>query len=196
MIAALFVDERGPYVGLPDVDVWGLSRDARTYPGPYPVVAHPPCNVWCQLAHINQKRYGHKVGDDGGCFASALASVRRWGGVLEHPAKSYAWAAHGLMRPLSSGTWTRDIFGGWVCYVEQAHYGHDARKGTWLYASGVTSLPSMIWGASEGKALVSWCNNHGTEHDSRPRISKREASRTPQEFRDVLISIARSVKLG
>lgn len=118
------------------------------------------------------------------------------GGVLEHPAKSYAWAAHGLMRPLSSGTWTRDIFGGWVCYVEQAHYGHDARKGTWLYASGVTSLPSMIWGASEGKALVSWCNNHGTEHDSRPRISKREASRTPQEFRDVLISIARSVKLG
>jgi hypothetical protein len=80
MIAALFVDERGPYVGLPNVDAWGLTRDARTYAGPHPVVAHPPCNVWCQLAHINQARYGHIVGEDGGCFASALASVRRWGG--------------------------------------------------------------------------------------------------------------------
>lgn len=197
MIAALFVDERGPYVGLPDVDVWGLSRDARTYPGPHPVVAHPPCNVWCQLAAINEARYGHKVGDDGGCFAAALAAVRRWGGILEHPAYSLAWSRFGLVNPPTNGSWVRDIFGGWTCHVEQGRYGHKARKATWLYAFGVTHLPSMRWGRGESsRAIVSWCNNHGTEHDKRPRIGKREASRTPQEFRDVLISIARSVKLG
>lgn len=33
-IAALYVDERGPYVGLPGVDAWGISRDARLYAGP------------------------------------------------------------------------------------------------------------------------------------------------------------------
>jgi len=195
MIAALFVDERGPYAGRPDVDVWGLTRDARTYAGPYPVVAHPPCNVWCQVAPVNQKRYGHKVGDDGGCFVSALASVRQWGGLLEHPAYSYAWPRFGLIKPPKSGSWVRDIFGGWTCHVEQVQYGHRARKATWLYAFGVTEFPSMLWGnGKKAEALVSWCNNHGTEHDSRPRISKREASRTPDEFRDALISIARSVK--
>jgi hypothetical protein len=196
-VAALFVDERGPYVGLPDVDVWGLTRDARTYAGPYPVVAHPPCSVWCQLAAINEKRYGHKRGEDGGCFAAAVASVRRWGGILEHPAYSLAWPAFGLVEPPSSGTWARDLFGGWVCHVEQGQYGHEARKATWLYAFGVTELPSLRWGrGAASNALVSYCTNHVPDSEQRKRLSKKEARRTPIEFRDVLISIARSVKLG
>lgn len=40
-IAALFVEPNGPYAGLPGVELWDLSRDARLYDGPYPVVAHP-----------------------------------------------------------------------------------------------------------------------------------------------------------
>ena len=85
MIAALFVHKNGTYFGLPDVDPWDKARDARKYPGPHPVVAHPPCARWCRLAGLVEKRWGHKKGDDGGCFESALGSVRRWGGVLEHP---------------------------------------------------------------------------------------------------------------
>jgi hypothetical protein len=54
MIAALFVDPAGVYSGLEDVDPWGPPQDAREYLGPHPVVAHPPCSSWCQLAHINQ----------------------------------------------------------------------------------------------------------------------------------------------
>ena len=86
MIAALYVETNGAYSGRPDVDPWDIERDARRYDGPHPVVAHPPCDRWCKMAPVNQARYGHKVGDDGGCFAAALAAVRRWGGVLEHPA--------------------------------------------------------------------------------------------------------------
>ena len=46
VIAALYVQERGCYVGLDGVDPWPESRDARSYAGPYPVVAHPPCERW------------------------------------------------------------------------------------------------------------------------------------------------------
>lgn len=94
MIAALFVQANGSYYGLPDVDPWDQKRDARLYPGPWPVVAHPPCSRWCRLAGLVEARWGHKRGEDGGCFAFALASVRRWGGVLEHPAYSDAWTAN------------------------------------------------------------------------------------------------------
>lgn len=43
MVAALYVEPNGIYFGLPNVDPWDIYRDARTYPGPWPVVAHPPC---------------------------------------------------------------------------------------------------------------------------------------------------------
>ena len=88
-VAALFVATGGSYFGLPGVDPWDVERDARKYRGPHPVVAHPPCQLWVNFAALNFKRYGgehNRPGNDGGCFESALASVRRWGGVLEHPA--------------------------------------------------------------------------------------------------------------
>lgn len=200
MIAALFVDARGCYAELEGVDVWDASRDARLYDGPHPVVAHPPCTRWCRLAGLVEARWGHKRGDDGGCFASALASVRRWGGVLEHPAYSKAWDAHGLVKPPTGGGWVRadavDGFNGWTCYVEQARYGHVAKKATWLYAHGV-ELPTLRWGHvpdTEVKALVSWCGNRVRSGESRPRVGKRAAEATPAEFRDVLIAMARSAR--
>lgn len=97
MVAALFVETNGIYFGLPNVEPWDIRRDARAYAGPHPVVAHPPCDRWCQMAPVNQARYGHRVGDDGGCFAAALAAVRRWSGILEHPAVSLAWPAFGTV---------------------------------------------------------------------------------------------------
>lgn len=160
MIAALFVATGGVYFNLPGVDPWDEVRDARLYAGPWPVVAHPPCSTWCQVAHVNQARYGHKVGDDGGCFASALASVRKWGGVLEHPAETYAWPAHGLLRPARGG-WSRGVFdGGWVCEVSQRAYGHRARKRTWLYAV-TPEVPSVDWSRPAPLATVSFLTNHG-----------------------------------
>lgn len=195
-VAALYVHEGGAYFDLPDVDPWPESRDARLYRGPHPVVAHPPCTRWCRLAGLVEARWGHKRGEDGGCFASALASVRRWGGVLEHPAYSDAWAAHDLNRPPTGGGWVNaDLCGGWTCYVEQGRYGHVAKKATWLYAVGV-KLPQLRWGHDpdqRSKALVSWCGNHTNAHDKRPRVGKKAAAATPAAFRDVLLEMARSV---
>jgi hypothetical protein len=194
-VAALFVDAKGIYEGLPDVELWDEARDARKYPGPHAVVAHPPCSRWCRLAGLVEARWGHKGGEDGGCFASALDSVRRWGGVLEHPAYSDAWTAFGLPIP-SAGGWQRGVDGGWTCHVEQGRYGHPAKKATWLYAYGVDELPSLQWGAdpdTKSGALVSWCGNHTSKFDKRPRVGKRAAAATPIQFRDLLLSIARQV---
>lgn len=95
MIAALFVATGGVYFGLPDVDPWDEARDARGYAGPHPVVAHPPCERWGRYWHGGPSVKVRRVkGDDGGCFASALAAVRRWGGVLEHPEASQGHAGN------------------------------------------------------------------------------------------------------
>lgn len=198
-IAALYVQHRGAYYGLPGVEPWGLpDRDAREYAGPWPVVAHPPCSRWCRLAGLVEARWGHKRGDDGGCFAAALSAVRRFGGVLEHPAYSDAWAAFDLPVPPTGGGWVRGICGGWSCYVEQQRYGHAAKKATWLYAFGC-DLPSLRWGHKangDAAAPVSWCGNRVRSGESRPRVGKAAASRTPAEFREVLIAMARSARVA
>lgn len=195
-ISALFVIDNGPYFGLDAVDPWPEARDARQYNGADPVVAHPPCSRWCQLAGLVQARWGHKVGDDGGCFASALTNVRRVGGVLEHPAYSKAWRAHGLAHPPRVGGWVpADDHGGWTCHVEQGHYGHLARKATWLYAVR-TERPELRWGPGPAaRAWISNCaNNMRTRTGQVQRLSKKQRLATPPEFKALLISLARSVR--
>lgn len=194
MIAALFVDARGSYVGLPDVDPWPESRDARLYAGPHPVVAHPPCQLWGKFAVINYKRWGgehNRPGNDGGCFASALGAVRLWGGVLEHPAFTKAWAAHGLTPPDGVGWRLADVGAragpGWVCEVWQSAYGHRAQKRTWLYAVGPRPAP-LDWRRVPGAAWIGYRNKNPNQ---KPTVTAREAIATPPAFRDVLLDIAR-----
>lgn len=194
MIAALFVATGGVYFGLPDVDPWDEKRDARKYAGPHRVVAHPPCARWCRLAGLVEARWGHKRGEDGGCFASALASVRKWGGVLEHPAYSDAWAHFLLPAPPRHGGWVKGICGGWSCHVEQSRYGHRAKKATWLYAFGIDELPSLEWGSfidAKSEALVSWCGNNVKSGEVRPACAAAKP-RLPPRFREALLAIARS----
>ncbi len=203
MIAALYVEPDGIYAGLPGVDAWDEARDARTYAGPHPVVAHPPCQRWGRFWHGSPlKPHQFNLGDDGGCFAAALAAVRRWGGVLEHPADSKAWEAFGLKAPPRSGGWVAaDFEGGWTCYVEQGFYGHIARKPTWLYACGV-DLPSLRWGRGEQRLHPGLVERYGYEYARRKglvsciggkdKTKKRNA--TPSEFRDLLLSIARTAR--
>ncbi len=107
-VAALYVEPKGCYVGAPGVDPWDEARDARTYAGPHPVVAHPPCQRWGRFWHgSTRKPHQFKLGDDGGCFEKALHAVMRWGGVLEHPAHSKAWDAVGRRKPEAGKGWQR-----------------------------------------------------------------------------------------
>lgn len=201
-VAALFVAKAGCYVGLPGVEPWDAGRDARAYAGPHPVVAHPPCERWGRYwggAPATWPRL--KLGDDGGCFAAALAAVRRWGGILEHPEGSHAWRHFDLNTPPRDGGWVvADFEGGWTCCVEQGGYGHRARKATWLYAHSV-DLPSLAWGKAPGDFVRLDEGFHSKEERARAiktgacqRLSKNQRAATPLPFRDLLISIARTAK--
>lgn len=178
-IAALFVEKDGPYFGLEDVDPWDFDRDARVYAGPHPVVAHPPCDRWSLMGLCR----GYYDGQDGGCFDAALKAVCVYGGVLEHPAHTLAWKTFGLPKPAASG-WTRSLLDdGWACEVDQRWYGHEANKPTWLYYVGPTP-PPLRWGrAPRGDRTVGRSWGGGREH---------LRARTPIEFRDVLLAMARS----
>lgn len=200
-IAALFVARGGAYFGLDGVDPWDVGRDARAYAGPHAVVAHPPCQRWGRFWHgSTRKPHQFKLGDDDGCFASALAAVRRWGGVLEHPAHSKAWDAFGLRKPDPEATWLPCGERDWTCYVEQGFYGHLSRKPTWLYASGIVPC-ALRWGRGEQRIHPRALELHGYEKARRIGMMAMVGGKdktlirnaTPPEFRDVLIAIARSV---
>lgn len=177
VIAALFVQENGCYFNLDDVDPWPESRDARKYDGPHHVVAHPPCQRWGRYwsggPMLARTPRALKKGDDAGCFASALQSVRHWGGVLEHPEASHAWQAFGLLAPPKSGGWfPAGDWRGFTCCVEQGHYGHPSRKATWLYACGI-ELPSLIWGPSSGIRLDEGFHSSAQRRQARSAADQR-----------------------
>lgn len=200
-IAALYVQTSGSYSELPGVDMWDEARDARLYDGPYPVVAHPPCQRWGRFWHgSTRKPHQFKLGDDGECFASALTAVRRYGGVLEHPCDSHAWSAFKLNRPERRGTWiVADAEGGWTCCVYQGHYGHFAGKPTWLYARS-SLLPEMRWGPCGQRLHPTAVAKYGYAKARRIGMMAMVGGKhkvairnhTPAPFRDLLISIARS----
>jgi hypothetical protein len=163
-------------------------------------------NLFCsgQALAVSKGAAKEFLGNDGGCFAHALWSVRTFGGVLEHPWDSKAWPWFGLTVPPREGGWVKaDNFGGWTCCIEQKTYGHHARKPTMLYAAGC-DLPELAWGhtapvydqdliARKGIKYVKKLGEVGTKgggRDSHWRIY------TPPAFRDLLLSIARTVELS
>lgn len=198
MIAALFVQARGVYFGVPGVDPWDEARDARKYDGPWPVVAHPPCARWGRYWHGGPNVRVRRVrGDDGGCFASAISSVQKFGGILEHPEASAAWLAFRLAPPPRAGGWVpAGLWApGWTCCVEQGCYGHRARKATWLYAVTERKPPDLVWGPSKASVRLD-AGFHSAEarraaggHVAHQRMSGREVAATPVKFMEALLSI-------
>lgn len=136
------------------------------------------------MAKMVEVHRGLRVGDDSGCFAAALDSVRRFGGVLEHPAFSLAWKAFELPVPGE-----RDCSG--LCVsVRQADFGHGAEKATWLYCVGV-ELPAIPLVLGDAPMVVHFSR---TSRGRRPLLPKRLRAATPPLFAAWLLSAARSYR--
>lgn len=177
-IAALYVDPLGPYPSMSDVECWDQERNAKLYDGPHAIVAHPPCGPWSLLRFFCKHQ-------DAECARVAVAQVRRWGGVLEHPASSLLWREFNL--PLPGGL--PDEFGGWAVELDQVSYGHRARKRTWLYVVGVS--PNSV--AIRRGGVPTHCVNSRKRDTHLKELSAQGRRRTPIAFAEFLVSIARAV---
>jgi hypothetical protein len=182
MIAALYIDDRGPYPTLlgPE-NCYGIGRDARLYSGPGPVVAHPPCGPWGKLRHLYQ-------GGEHECAIRAVEQVRALGGVLEHPAHSRLWGPCVLPRPGEPA----DSFGGYTIEVCQCDFGHVARKRTWLYLVRVPRERVHLPAAREPTHWASGSRNapRGPVPFGIKVCSAQQRRRTPLEFARWLVTLA------
>lgn len=181
-VVALYVDPRGPYPKLLAEGHWyDEARDARTYAGPWPVVAHPPCGPWGRLKHLCTKQPAW-------CGPHAVATVRRWGGVLEHPAGSTLWRACSLPRPGE----LPDAHGGSSYAVRQVSWGHGCIKPTWLYVVGVAwrwMVATQRSGGTPTHRLTNGPRGPSARGDL-IRASAEQRRRTPIAFAEWLISLA------
>jgi hypothetical protein len=190
-VAALYVDERGVYPKMPDVDCWGLERDARLYDGPWPVVAHPPCAPWGSLAHFGYQAAYRDLAP------RAVEQVQRWGGVLEHPEGSRLWRHCELPGPGEHSLFTP----GFTVRVDQVSWGHVARKRTWLYCVGVCHRrvdATLRTGGTPTHWVKSGRRDGGGSGGCAPpgikMCSAEQRRRTPPAFAEWLVSLARSVR--
>lgn len=180
-VAALYVERGGPYFSMPDVDPWDVGRDARTYAGPHPVVAHPPCGPWGRFRNLAS-------GSDRDCAPRAVEQVRKFGGVLEHPAHSMLWRFADLPRPGE----LPDAQGGYTLQVDQCAWGHVARKATWLYVVGADRALATC-GIREGGTpthVVEHTRRDDARHNGLKLCSHQQRRRTPPAFARWLVDLA------
>lgn len=186
MIAALYVDtEIGPYPRIPGVECWDIAKDARRYRGPWPVIAHPPCGPWGRF------RWRYKGGEgDADCALDAVAQVRAYGGVLEHPACSYLWKVIRLPAP---GEFP-DRYGGWSLAVNQVDWGHQALKPTWLYFCGLrqSDLPDLPPPGQPTKCMVRTRSNPHLLME----VPKKDRHVTPLRFAEWLVQAVSRVGIS
>lgn len=184
-VAALYIDPRGPYPKMPGVDCWDETRDARLYGGPHPVVAHPPCGPWGRLKHLYR-------GSEHDIAPLAVEQVRRFGGVLEHPAGSRLWSDLGLPPPGGQ----LDICGGYTLEVNQVLWGHSCVKPTWLYVYGCSGSTEAPFPGREPTHAIFYGRFERSGHAGPKLIgaSKEIRRRTPPLFAEWLVALARSAR--
>ena len=209
-VAVLFARADSVYKTIPGCDVYDIERDARTWPGGCPVVAHPPCRSWGAFSMFAKPRE-----DERALAPWAVEQVRRWGGVLEHPNASKLWPELGLPEPGKI-----DEYGGWTLPIHQHWFGHRAEKKTRLYIVGcaprnIPEMPMVLgeathvigdvgrsglqckcghrFHASLGKyGCPNCCGESGPAKSlNRPEVSKAEREHTPPQLAQWLVDLAR-----
>ena len=182
-VAVLFARQDSYYKTLPNVDCYDIDRDARTWPGGCPVVAHPPCRAWGLLRQFAKPRPDEKA-----LAPWAVAQIREWGGVLEHPAGSTLWPELKLPEPGQ-----RDEFGGWTLVIHQHWFGHRAQKATRLYICGIEpwEIPEMPMKLGNATHCIRPTKNY----PRLPSVTKSEREHTPPALAEWLVDLASRCKV-
>lgn len=181
MVPVLFTMPGSVYESL-GCDCYDETRDALTWPGGRPAIYHPPCRLWSII-----RRFSTAPAEEKGLALWSMDCVRRWGGVVEHPAKSTLFRETGC-----EFGGRRDRWGGWVLSVDQHWFGHPARKKTWLYVVGVGPREIPPYPIMTGPVCY---QVGGSRRKGLPECKKSERIATPIEFAKYLIALTKLVKM-
>ena len=130
----LFVHKRSNYKKYLDLfDCFDSERNALTFSGTVPVIAHPPCRLWSRLRAFSTAPVEEK-----NLALWSLELVRKNGGILEHPFDSSFWKTFDCPQVGSF-----DSFGGTSFVFDQFDFGFYTRKRTRLYIVGLKSLKEL-----------------------------------------------------
>lgn len=164
IITVLYARQDSIYKTFPECNVYDLNRDARTWPGGTPVIAHPPCAQWGQLRGMAKDNPEEKK-----LALHALEQVHRWGGILEHPLSSTLW----LLPEIKNSNV------GTLIPINQSWFGHRATKPTILYIVGLKAgnLPALPYSLNLVRHKI---NN----------MPKKERETTPLELAKWLVKVA------
>ena len=175
-VAALCVSRRSVYHSMLGVEAFDVDRDARTFAGGMPVVAHPPCRTWSAFCRQLVKATAEEHAAEQALGLWCVEQVQEWGGVLEQPAHSHLWEAARLPKPGTS----RDE--GWSLEVWQAWFGYPCKKATWLYFAGIE--PDEV---TPPLSL----HNKGRDRRAVQLMSHGQRSATTPAFAEWLVALAR-----
>lgn len=174
--AALFVRKDSLYKKFFGVDCYDADRDARTFKGGLPVIAHPPCRAWGVLSHMANPEPGER---DLAFFA--VEQVQKNGGVLEHPSGSRLWKEAELPEPGE----LPNLYGGFSILINQYDFGHVASKPTKLYICGIDQTAVTLPLKRAGTPAKSMTGQvYGTT-----RCTQSEREYTPEPLMRWLLSI-------
>ena len=179
-VSVLFARADSIYKSIASCDVYDAARDARSYLGGLPIIAHPPCRSWGRVRGL-----AHIIPEEQQLGLWAVEQVRTWGGILEHPQGSTLWPAAGLPEPGH-----RDRWDGFTLLIEQFWFGHRAAKPTWLYFAGCpdNSIPTLPWVGGRPTHVV--CSSSCRNKFRRPEVSRPERDATPLRLAHWLVKAA------
>ena len=172
-VAILCASRPSAYSSIAGVDVYDSIRDARTFNGGCPVVAHPPCRGWSAYTAHQAKPEPGELELGIWCAEQVVAC----GGVLEQPAHSRLFAAASLPQPGEperGGLWSTECW--------QAWWGYPMRKATWLMFSRIP-LDSIYFPFR--------LHARGADRRRQQVMSKRQRAATCPSFAAWLVDMAR-----
>jgi len=126
-IAVLCAAKKSIYKTIENLEVYDEKRNARSYTGTFPVIAHPPCRGYSAFTrHWAKPRPGEK---DLAFFCTERMLLN--GGVLEHPAHSR------YVRNFKMDKRFR------IATIHQSWWGYPTTKKTWLLMPAHYKLPEI-----------------------------------------------------
>jgi hypothetical protein len=175
-VSILCASRNSVYHQLQGVIVFDERKDARTFTGDTPIVAHPPCRAWSAFCRHQAKPKDGEA--ELGIWCANM--LRITGGVLEHPAHSRLFDAAALPKPgeKCGNLWTMEVW--------QAWWGYSMKKATWLCFSKidkhVVDVPYRMLAPGQ-------CRRR------QQVMSKNQRAATCEHFARWLVGIARTVEI-